>query len=601
MHRLSLLLVFAQALWIDVPFIQQDKNGCGSASIWMVMAYWNQAATPNVEEIQSELYSKEAGGVFARDMEKYLRLHGYRVFTFRGEWTDLEQHISKGRPLIVCLEKNARGVPLHYVVVTGVDPLQNLVLVNDPAQRKLLSVSRQDFERDWKATENWTMLAVPEIELASVAFRSEKLEESKEYLRSILRSAPSDAYTNEFLATVYFLQDNTESALKYWNRSGKPLIEDIQIDPPLQTNPVLLDRAFTFSRGSLLTLEDFRTTQARLDGMDVLSQYHMQLSPTEGGRFNLTLGAAERNGPGFLSWLRGLPYETLYPEFSNISGTAVNVRSIFRWDSNKRRVYTSIRGPLAGNPKWRFGVDFDARRENWANPAGSFQMRKVEAAAQIHSIPNGRWNWTSGAAVSRRTVTGPLSQGFALKYFGSVTRTLLRNSDAGFVVDSSLMFDAGKLLLDRPARFGKIANSISARWTPFAERQGYEMNARFRAGKIFGVAPFDESFVVGLERDSDLWLRGHSATLNGLKDSTMATRSFFLTNWDFQKALHRNAFFRLSAGPFLDTARLQHSSNWSFDTGLQLRVTVLGSFTLNLSYGKSLSDGRTAFFAAATR
>jgi len=594
-------MTFAQALWIDVPFVQQDKNGCGSASIWMVMAYWNQAATPNVENIQRELYSKEDGGIFARDMEKYLQLRGYRVFPFRGEWADLEQHISKGRPLIVCLERNSRGVPLHYVVVAGVDPLQNLVLVNDPAQRKLLSVSREDFERDWKATENWTLLAVPEIELASMAFRSEKLEESKEHLKSILRSAPSDAYTNEFLATVYFLQDNTESALKYWNRAGKPLIEDIRVDPPLRTNPVLLDRAFAFSRGSLLALDDFRTTQARLEGADVFSRYQMQLSPTEGGRFNLTLRAAERNGTRFLSWLRGLPYETLYPEFFNIGGNAVNVRSILRWDSNKRRAYASIGGPLAGNPKWRFGFDLDARRDNWANGAASFQMRKVEAAAQIHSIPNGYWNWTSGAAVSNRTMTGPLSQGVALKYFGSVTRTLLRNPDAGFAVDSSLMFDAGKLFLDTPARFAKIQNSISARWLPFAERQDYEMNARFRAGKIFGDAPFDESFVVGMERDSDLWLRGHSATLHGLKDSMMATRSFFLTNWDLQKALYRNGFFRLSAGPFLDTARLQQSSNWFFDTGLQLRVTALGSFTLNLSYGKSLSDGRTALFATATR
>ena len=599
MHWLSLLLAFAQALWIDVPFVYQDKNGCGSASVWMVMAYWKLAATPNVDEIHSELYSKQAGGIFARDIEKYLRLRGYRVFTFHGEWIDLEQHIAKGRPLIVCLERNARGVPLHYVVVAGVDPLQSLVLVNDPAQRKLLSMSRQDFERRWKATENWTLLAVPEIELASVAFRSEKLEESKEHLRSILRSAPSDTYTNEFLATVYFLEDNTESALKYWNRAGKPLIEDIRVDPPLRTHPVLFDRAFAFSRGSLLSLDDFRTTQARLEATGVFSHYQMQLSPSEDGRFNLTLRAAERNRAPFLSWVRGLPYETLYPEFFNIGGNTLNVRSILRWDSNKRRAYASIEGPLARNPKWRFRLDLDARRENWANPAGSFEMRKVEAAAQIHSIPNGRWNWTSGAAVTQRTVTGPPLQGVALKYFGSITRTLLRNPDEGFSLDSSLMFDAGKLFLDRPARFMKIEHTSSARWLPFGERQGYEMNARLRTGQIIGAAPFDENFVVGLERDSDLWLRGHSATLNGLKDSTMATRSFVLTNLDLQKALHRNGFFRLSAGPFLDTAR--HHSNWFFDTGLQLRLTALGSVTVNLSYGKSLSDGRAALFATAAR
>src|SRR5687767_7369178 len=152
MRWLSLLLTLQQALWIDVPYVQQDKNGCGSASIWMVMEYWKPGATPPVEEIQNQLYSKNAGGIFARDMEKYFATHGYRVYAFQAEWDDFEAHVAKGRPLIVCLERNTRGVPLHYVVVAGVDTFRNLVLVNDPAQRKLMSISRTDFERAWKAT-----------------------------------------------------------------------------------------------------------------------------------------------------------------------------------------------------------------------------------------------------------------------------------------------------------------------------------------------------------------------------------------------------------------------------------------------------------------
>ena len=149
----------------------------------MILEYWRQGSAPRVEEIQHQLYSRDAGGIFARDMEEYFRSRGYRVFPFRGEWMDLDQHISQGRPLIVCLELNARGAPLHYVVVTGIDPLQNLVLVNDPAGRKLLSMSRADFEQRWRAADNWTLLAVPEIELAGTAFRNEKLPEAKAHLK----------------------------------------------------------------------------------------------------------------------------------------------------------------------------------------------------------------------------------------------------------------------------------------------------------------------------------------------------------------------------------------------------------------------------------
>ncbi len=593
MRSLLTLLTLAQALWIDVPFVQQDKNGCGSASIWMILEYWRQGSAPRVEEIQHQLYSRDAGGIFARDMEEYFRSRGYRVFPFRGEWIDLDQHISQGRPLIVCLELNARGAPLHYVVVTGIDPLQNLVLVNDPAERKLLSMGRADFEQRWRAADNWTLLAVPEIALAGTAFRNEKLPEAKAHLKSALDAAPSDTYTNDFLATVYFLENNTESAVKYWNRVGKPFLENIHVDPPLRMNPVLLDRAFAFSRASVMDLDDFYTTEARLEGTDVFSRYQMELSPAEGDRFDLTLRAAEQNGPAWLSWMRGLPYETVHPEFFNLGGNAVNVRSMMRWDANKRRAYASITAPLRGNPKWGFYAAVDARRENWTGPGGAFQMRKTEAAAQIRSIPNGHWKWTSGFSVSNRHLPDTLLRGVLLKYSGSVTRTLLRNSDRGLRVDSSLLLEAGKLLVQNPDRFVKAENNVSVRWRPFS--------ATLRAGRILGKAPFDEGFMLGLDRDSDRRLRAHSATLNGLKNAAFMNRSFVLTNLDLQKTVFHTGFFRLSAGPFLDAARLTNISHSLFDTGLQLRLAALGLLTLNLSYGRSLRDGGSAFFTDITR
>ena len=77
---LTLLVALQQAFWIDVPFIQQDKNGCGSASIWMVMEFWKPGAAPPVDQIQQQLYSKQAGGIYAQDMARYFEGHGYRAF-----------------------------------------------------------------------------------------------------------------------------------------------------------------------------------------------------------------------------------------------------------------------------------------------------------------------------------------------------------------------------------------------------------------------------------------------------------------------------------------------------------------------------------------
>jgi len=151
-------------VWLDVPFVKQEKDGCGAASIAMVMQYWQaqqgQAAnqTSDAIQIQRALYSPKAHGIYASDMERYFQENGFRTFTIRGEWEDLKQHLDKGRPLIVAL-KPAAGA-LHYVVVTGF--AADTVTVNDPAQRKLLQQERATFEREWSAAERWTLLALPQ-------------------------------------------------------------------------------------------------------------------------------------------------------------------------------------------------------------------------------------------------------------------------------------------------------------------------------------------------------------------------------------------------------------------------------------------------------
>lgn len=156
-------------VWLDVPFVKQEKNGCGAASIAMIMQYWfkqqGRQPDPNATDalaIQRALYDDSANGIYASAMKRYLQEHEFRTFSFHGEWSDIHQHIIKGRPLIVALKPAGVGVSLHYVVVAGLDPEQEIVLLNDPADRKLLKQDRHGFEKQWGATGNWTLLALPQ-------------------------------------------------------------------------------------------------------------------------------------------------------------------------------------------------------------------------------------------------------------------------------------------------------------------------------------------------------------------------------------------------------------------------------------------------------
>ncbi len=154
-------------MWLDVPFVKQPRDGCGAAVIAMVMQYWSQQrgraadAAAEVDAIQRALYSPDAHGIYASALERYFREHGFRAFAFAATWQDLQQHLQKGRPLIVALQPAPRA-PLHYVVVVGLDPSQQLVLVNDPAERKLLKRDRSQFQKEWQRAAHWTLLAVPE-------------------------------------------------------------------------------------------------------------------------------------------------------------------------------------------------------------------------------------------------------------------------------------------------------------------------------------------------------------------------------------------------------------------------------------------------------
>lgn len=155
-----------RAVWIDVPYVAQPPDGCGAAALSMVMQYWDDqehtqpSTAADVNTIQHQLYSRKEHGIEASAMSRYLEQHGFRAFAVNGRWSDLEEHLAKGRPLIVALRPQGQSA-LHYVVVDGVDPVRGTVTMNDPGLRKFLEEERDTFERDWSATHNWLLLAVP--------------------------------------------------------------------------------------------------------------------------------------------------------------------------------------------------------------------------------------------------------------------------------------------------------------------------------------------------------------------------------------------------------------------------------------------------------
>jgi tetratricopeptide (TPR) repeat protein len=464
-------------------------------------------------------------------------------------------------------------------------------------------------------------------ELAGIAFVEKRYSTAKKNLHRVLQLDPADPYANNFLATLFSLEDNLPAALPYWNRIGMPQIQSVRMTPPPSVDPVLLDRAFTFSPGGPLQARDFRATRDLIDSLGIFSQPRFELEPLAQGRFEANFIAHERNGPGgtktgdILALLRGVPYETVYPEGFNLRHAAINFTSLLRWDPNKERVFASISSPLAGNPRWRYRLDLDGRREYWnlsntffaaASPVSDMQLEKIEGGGEIESIIPGRLRWSSGIDLSGRSfrnvdwstpsAAGFFKNGFALEYRSGLDARLLTFPERRLTVDGSASAQTGKLFTSGTDPFAQAEAGIKAHWYPRAEGDDYEMTGQLRAGRSWGMVPFDDLFILGLERDNDLWLRAHIGTAAGKKGSAPLGRDYSLFNWDDSKSVYGNAFFTLKLGPFLDAGKITDptrdfgSPQWLFDTGIELKVRALGRATVEFFFGRDLRTGRTTFY-----
>jgi hypothetical protein len=348
------------------------------------------------------------------------------------------------------------------------------------------------------------------------------------------------------------------------------------------------------------------------------------------GSFDLKFHASERNDwgttkwDGLLSLLRGLPYQSVYPEFYDLGGKGLNWHSLVRWDDEKRRVSTEISAPVAENPAMRYRVYIQGLRENWnltntiapATVAG-VTLEKAVAGAGIQFIESGRWRWDAGAEYSYRKFLEPVgipaqaapffTNGSAIAVRSSIQRSLIRFPEDRFTLDSGATGEIGTFFEGPLNRYARIQGSLRAHWLPESRGDDFETQASLRAGRTFGNVPFDELFMLGFDRDNDLWMRGHPALRNGEKGNAPLGRNFVLVNAETDKIVYRGAFFTVKAGPFLDSgdiydpSRTFGSSRWLWDTGVQAKFRVLGSFEFVLGYGKDLRSGQNSFFTTVSR
>jgi tetratricopeptide (TPR) repeat protein len=468
------------------------------------------------------------------------------------------------------------------------------------------------------------------VELGNAYFRQRNYAAAKTTLQQALALKPGDRYARNFLASVFLLTGNLEAAVANWNKIGKPHITALEMEPTPQIRNQLLQRTFAFSPPETLQLKDLYTTEARLENLDLFPIYRFDLVPAGGVSYSMDFVSIERNGWGagtleaLASLFRDLP-SAIDPEYYNLHGSAINLRSYFRWDQNKRRVWASIGMPVEGNPSWRFRLFADARNENWnlsntfrgvTAPLAGLNMESIEFGPELRRVESGRWTWQARLFYGYRRFRDVqnvvpsaeyfFTDGSSLEYHMSTAYQLLRFPEKRLTLTTSAQGSLGKNFAAGFGVFGGMEGSAKMTWFPEPSGEDYQTTVQLRAGRVFGEVTLDQLYELGIEHDNNLWVRGIPGTKHGLKGNGPLGREFMLFNWETDKTVLRNPYLRIQVGPFMDIGRIWDPSGyfgsrlWLWDPGIQCKFRLFGDVVVLVSYGRDLHSGSGVFYETTT-
>lgn len=458
--------------------------------------------------------------------------------------------------------------------------------------------------------------------LAGLEFKRGRLSRAEAWLNEARRKGAGADYLNEFLGTIYYLRENLEAALKYWNRLGRPEITALQYESVQPVDPVLFDRFFTFSRNEILTLKELRATQRRIEAARIFSRIRFQLEPAGERTFELRFLSSPRAGvnhgkrAALFTMLKELPFETVRVDLYNPWGEAIAWENSYRWESTRQRLLSRFARRLKRAPQWGYWILFDLRSEVWElNPdfaaveAGSFDFEKVGGSAGFEYLGGDDWTVNSDFHLGWREFDrlekgdDRFHDGALLRYETQISHVLWRRPEEDLKLETYVKGGLGSVPSDDRSVFSIVEGGLS--FSSYFDRSDHdwEVIASARAGRIGEEAPFDQLFILGVDQDSDLWLRGHPATEDGRKGNSPIGNQYLLLSLGIMRPLWENGLINLEIGPFLDSGWIKDTAGqfapeeWLVDLGVQLNVRLLGDLVVQLSYGRDLKNGDDSFRA----
>src|SRR5215467_7909340 len=117
-------------------------------------------------------------------------------------------------------------------------------------------------------------------QLADLALENNDREGAKIELHRAMDRDPNNSYASDLLATIDMSEGEVQSALRFWNRSGRPVINDILHNYYLTFGSWVVRDAVAFHPSGVLRYSEWKTTEARLLGTDNFTNVGLEIEPT---------------------------------------------------------------------------------------------------------------------------------------------------------------------------------------------------------------------------------------------------------------------------------------------------------------------------------
>jgi len=101
-----------------VPFVKQDREQCGPASLASVLSYYGLSVHP--DSISEAVYDPRIKGTLITDLENYARRLGFRTESGQATVEQAKSFIDREMPVIVLIDLGFLLAPRpHYLVLFG--------------------------------------------------------------------------------------------------------------------------------------------------------------------------------------------------------------------------------------------------------------------------------------------------------------------------------------------------------------------------------------------------------------------------------------------------------------------------------------------------